>query len=113
FLGLPARARRNRALEVLAEVGLADAALRFPHQMSGGQQQRVAVARAIARRPALVLADEPTGNLDREAGERVFGCLLGLCRASAITCVLVTHDGGLAARAGSVVRMLDGRVVAA
>jgi ABC-type lipoprotein export system ATPase subunit len=112
FLGLSARDRRSRAMESLEQVGLPEVAAKLPQQMSGGQQQRVAIARAIARRPALLLADEPTGNLDRESGERVFQCLVDLQRTLAVTCIMVTHDAHLAASAGSVVRMLDGAIVA-
>jgi putative ABC transport system ATP-binding protein len=111
FLGLSARQRRERARDYLARVGLGDISDKFPAQLSGGQQQRVAVARALAREPAILLADEPTGNLDVESGERVFGCLLDLVRERKVTCVMVTHDSGLAARADHVVRMRDGEVV--
>ena len=110
FSGLSAREVRARALGSLAEVGLPDVGAKLPHQLSGGQQQRVAIARAIARRPALLLADEPTGNLDREAGEEVFRCLLELQRSLSVTCIVVTHDDELAARAGRIVRIVDGAV---
>ena len=112
FSSLGGSERRARAKECLAAVGLPDLGTKLPHQLSGGQQQRVAIARAIARRPALLLADEPTGNLDREAGARVFDCLLELQRSTGVTCVMVTHDADLAARTDNVVRMLDGRVAA-
>ena len=111
FSGLSAREVRARALSTLEQVGLPDVGKKLPHQLSGGQQQRVAIARAIARRPALILADEPTGNLDREAGDEVFRCLVELQRSFEITCIIVTHDDELAARAGRIVRMVDGTVV--
>jgi putative ABC transport system ATP-binding protein len=112
FLPLRAAARRARALDWLARVGLAELASRFPAQLSGGQQQRVAVARVLAREPKLVLADEPTGNLDEESGERIFACLKELQRESGVTCIMVTHDTALAARTDAVMRMRDGRVAA-
>jgi len=111
FSGLSPRDRRARAVESLERVGLAEMAGNLPRQLSGGQQQRVSIARAVARRPALLLADEPTGNLDRESGARVFSCLLDLQRDLGVTCVMVTHDPDLAARADRTIRMHDGRVV--
>jgi putative ABC transport system ATP-binding protein len=111
FLPLGAARRRDRAIDYLARVGMADHASRFPAQLSGGQQQRVAVARALAREPKLLLADEPTGNLDEESGERIFSCIRALQRESAVTCIMVTHDTELATRVDGVVRLRDGRVV--
>jgi putative ABC transport system ATP-binding protein len=100
-----------RATGLLAEVGLADRAHHYPVQLSGGEQQRVAVARAMARRPALLLADEPTGNLDSGTGKQIIELLVGLRDTLASTLVLVTHDAALAARADRVVTLRDGRVV--
>jgi putative ABC transport system ATP-binding protein len=113
FLGLRSAARRTRAMDYLARVGMADLAHRFPAQLSGGQQQRVAVARVLAREPKLLLADEPTGNLDEESGDRIFSCMESLQRETNVTCIMVTHDPDLAARAGGVIRLRDGRVVSA
>ena len=111
FLGLKASVRRTRALDYLKRVDMADLAMRFPAQLSGGQQQRVAVARVLAREPQLLLADEPTGNLDEESGERIFQCMLDLQRESHVTCIMVTHDADLASRVDNVVRLRDGRVL--
>jgi ABC-type lipoprotein export system ATPase subunit len=111
FLGLKSSQRRARAMDYLARVEMADLAHRFPAQLSGGQQQRVAVARVLAREPKLLLADEPTGNLDEDSGERIFACMRDLQRASGVTCIMVTHDIELASRVDEVVRLRDGRVV--
>jgi putative ABC transport system ATP-binding protein len=99
-----------RARALLAEVGLADRAHHYPVQLSGGEQQRVAVARAVARRPPLLLADEPTGNLDSATGKHIIDLLLGLNRDRGSTLVLVTHDPALATLADRVVTLRDGRV---
>jgi putative ABC transport system ATP-binding protein len=104
--------RKNRgaaALSALASVGMVDKAKRLPAQLSGGEQQRIAIARAIVGRPALLVADEPTGNLDQSNGHTVFGILTGLA-ASGTTIVFITHDLHLAAEADRVVTMIDGRV---
>ncbi|HXG44454.1 MAG TPA: ABC transporter ATP-binding protein [Gemmatimonadales bacterium] len=101
-----------RARELLARVGLAGREHHYPAQLSGGEQQRVAVARAFSNRPKLLFADEPTGNLDRQTGATVIELLLELNREFGTTTVLVTHDIELARRAGRVIRLLDGRVVA-
>jgi putative ABC transport system ATP-binding protein len=95
---------------LLAEVGLAHRADHFPAQLSGGEQQRVAIARALSPRPQIILADEPTGNLDGKTGEQVVELLFGLQRRRQATLVLVTHERGLAERCGRVVRMANGEV---
>ena len=100
----------GRAAKLLGEVGLADRAHHYPVQLSGGEQQRVAVARAIARRPPLLLADEPTGNLDSATGRQIIDLLVDLRDTLASTLVLVTHDPALAARADRIVTLRDGRV---
>ncbi len=82
----------------------------FPAQLSGGEQQRVAIARALSRRPKLILADEPTGNLDRKTGGQVIDLLFGLQRRREATLILVTHDERLAAACERTIRMADGRV---
>ena len=100
-----------RAAALLAVVGLAERAHLYPVQLSGGEQQRVAVARAMARRPALLLADEPTGNLDSATGKQIIELLVGMNRRLGATLVLVTHDTALAAHADRVVTLRDGRIV--
>jgi len=100
----------ERADEVLREVGLADRGHHYPSQLSGGEQQRVAVARAFASRPTLLLADEPTGNLDSETGERVLQLLLEMRERHGTTLVLVTHDQAVASRADRQLRMFGGKL---
>ncbi len=95
----------------LAEVGLAERADHYPLQLSGGEQQRVAIARAVALTPPLLLADEPTGNLDSATGAQIIDLLLALNRERRSTLLLVTHDASLAARAGRAIALRDGRVV--
>jgi putative ABC transport system ATP-binding protein len=99
-----------RASVLLSEVGLEDRADHYPSQLSGGEQQRIAVARALANDPPLLLADEPTGNLDSATGHAIIELLLGINRARGTTLVLVTHDPELAARAEVVIALKDGRV---
>jgi putative ABC transport system ATP-binding protein len=105
-----ARDAAKRARSALEAVGLARRLVHYPSQLSGGEQQRVAIARAFAPRPALVLADEPTGNLDGETGAHVADLLFDFARDARATLVLVTHDAELAGRCGRVVRMADGRL---
>jgi len=98
------------ARELLQEVGLSHRMEHFPAQLSGGEQQRVAIARALSRRPKLILADEPTGNLDRLTGGQVIDLLFGLQRRRGATLILVTHDERLAEACERTIRMSDGRV---
>jgi putative ABC transport system ATP-binding protein len=107
--GLAEPSRQARTL--LAEVGLADRGHHYPVQLSGGEQQRVAVARAMARRPPLLLADEPTGNLDSATGKQIIDLLVGVNRRLGRTLVLVTHDPALAAHADRVITLRDGRIM--
>ncbi|MEN3609969.1 ABC transporter ATP-binding protein [Plantactinospora sp. ZYX-F-223] len=110
LIGVPARQARRRALELLDELGIADRRNVYPAALSGGERQRVAVARALMNRPALLLADEPTGALDSSAGEQVVDLLLDLNQIGQ-TLLLVTHDERLATRCASrLVELADGRV---
>jgi putative ABC transport system ATP-binding protein len=103
--------RKRLALGALDRVGLSSRVHHYPSQLSGGQQQRVAIARAIVGRPRLLLADEPTGNLDSQMGDEIMGIIEGLNRDDRSTVVMVTHDGRLAERAHRTVRLFDGRQV--
>jgi len=107
------REARARAAVLLDDVGLAPRAHHYPSQLSGGEQQRIAVARALANDPPLLLADEPTGNLDTATGHAIIELLLGINRTRNTTLVLVTHDPELAARAHVAIALRDGRVVEA
>ncbi len=102
----------RRARELLARVGLVGREHHYPAQLSGGEQQRVAIARAFANRPAILFADEPTGNLDPETGARIIELLVELNRESGTTIVLATHDADLAARATRTVRLVSGAIAA-
>lgn len=109
YRGIDPGERKRRVQEALDRVEISNRARHFPAQLSGGQQQRVAVARAVAGSPTLLLADEPTGNLDSANGEAVMAMLVELHRAGSTIC-MVTHDSGCAARASRVIRMRDGAI---
>ena len=108
---MSSRARRTQALEALDHVGLSSRAHHFPTELSGGQQQRVAIARAIVGRPRILLADEPTGNLDSQMGDEIMAILERLNSQHGATIVMVTHDARMAERTHRIVRMFDGRQV--
>jgi putative ABC transport system ATP-binding protein len=107
-----ARERRHRAIDALEKVGLSSRVDHFPGQLSGGQQQRVAIARALVGAPRLILADEPTGNLDSAMGHEILSLLEQVNREARTTVVMVTHDPGMAERAHRTLRLYDGRQVA-
>jgi putative ABC transport system ATP-binding protein len=104
------RERRARAQDLLASVGLAPRAAHKPNELSGGEKQRVAIARALANRPSLLLADEPTGNLDSKTGAAIMELLSQLLQAGGLTLILVTHDLELAGRADRIIHLRDGLV---
>jgi len=108
--GLGIRERRRRALQLLELVGLSDKARRRPPALSGGERQRVAVARSLSNDPPILLADEPTGNLDSKAGRNVMEALEAIHHQHGLTIIMVTHDPGIAASADRVIKMLDGRI---
>jgi putative ABC transport system ATP-binding protein len=110
-LGLARGELRSRALDLLTEVGLADRESHLPMQLSGGEQQRVAIARALVTEPRVILADEPTGNLDSRSGADVFERLAGLAESRGTTVVVATHNVELASRAPRRVSLRDGRIV--
>jgi putative ABC transport system ATP-binding protein len=110
YAGVPRRERRERAQEALKAVGLGDRMHHRPNEMSGGQRQRVAVARALVNRPSILMADEPTGNLDSKTGDEIMN-LMDQLHSQGRTIILVTHEEDLALRAARVVRLRDGRVL--
>jgi len=110
FNGRTGKKRRQRVLELLEMVGLVDWQHHRPSELSGGQQQRVAIARALANDPSLILADEPTGNLDSKTGEEIMGLFVELQKQGR-TILMVTHDNNIAAYSQRTIRLLDGRVI--
>ncbi|HEX6954074.1 MAG TPA: ABC transporter ATP-binding protein [Agromyces sp.] len=109
-LGVPADERRRRATAALESVGLGDRLRHVPTELSGGQQQRVAIARALVKEPAVLLADEPTGNLDEQTRDEIMDLLEGLHRDRGLTLVIVTHDSAVAKRAERRLHLKDGTV---
>jgi putative ABC transport system ATP-binding protein len=111
FGGMPARQRREKAVQLLHDVGLeSDQQERRPYRLSGGQQQRVSIARALANKPAIILADEPTGNLDSATGKKIFDLLHGLSRSEKTTIIAVTHDLDIAGKTDRTFHLKDGKI---
>lgn len=111
FGGMPARQRREKAVQLLHDVGLEDdQQQRRPYRLSGGQQQRVSIARALANKPAIILADEPTGNLDSATGKKIFDLLHGLSRSEKTTIIAVTHDLDIAGKTDRTFHLKDGKI---
>lgn len=109
--GIAADERRNRVMDLLSEVGLEGMEHRKPHQLSGGQQQRIAIARAIAANPAVILADEPTANVDSDTADKLLDIMEELNRNRGVTFIFSTHDPKVMDRARRIIRLVDGRVV--
>jgi len=109
--GVPKGERTKRARELLRKVGLSDKESSLPSQLSGGQRQRVSIARALAMDPAIILADEPTGNLDSKTGKEVIDMLVRLADSKERTVVIITHDAHIAEHAERIVEIKDGRVI--
>jgi ABC transporter, ATP-binding protein len=111
FRGVDKEERQRTARTYMERIGILDQALHMPGQMSGGQQQRVGIARALASKPELIFADEPTGNLDSRTTEEVLSLLRDIVREQHVTLVMVTHDNSIAARADQQIRIVDGKIV--
>jgi putative ABC transport system ATP-binding protein len=109
FMGIKTKVRRKRTLELLQKVGLEKRAYHKPNELSGGEMQRVAIARALANNPSLILADEPTGNLDTKSGDEILAIFEDLWRQGH-TIVVITHNPGISERAQKVIRLIDGRI---
>ena len=110
YSGVPARLRKERAIPLLQQVGLSDRMYHRPTELSGGQQQRVSIARALVNHPPLLLADEPTGNLDSRSGAEILNILTGL-NEQGVTIMIVTHDKDVAARCKRIINLKDGQII--
>ena len=111
YAGVPAKGRKEIALEVLSKVGLGERANHYPRQLSGGQQQRVAIARALVNNPSIMLADEPTGNLDSKSSMEIMDIFKKLNEEHGLTTIIVTHEPDIAAFGKRQIRFLDGKIV--
>jgi len=112
YAGSSEKKAQKNALKALELVGLSDRIYHYPNQLSGGELQRVAIARALVNNPALILADEPTGNLDSKAGETIMNIFIELNKSRQVTIIIVTHDIDLAQKTNRVIQLLDGRIIA-
>jgi putative ABC transport system ATP-binding protein len=111
YAGINTRQRRQRALETLWAVGLSERIHHRPNELSGGQQQRVAIARALVNDPAILMADEPTGNLDSKSGKEIMELILRMNSERGTTIIIITHDPTVASRTQRVIRLMDGQLV--
>jgi len=111
YAGINTRQRRQRALETLWAVGLSERVHHRPNELSGGQQQRVAIARALVNDPAILMADEPTGNLDSKSGKEIMELILRMNSERGTTIIIITHDPTVASRTQRVIRLMDGKLV--
>ncbi|MBD3231249.1 ATP-binding cassette domain-containing protein [Candidatus Dependentiae bacterium] len=111
YAGQPESIARKKAMEILKMVDLYDRTQHYPYQLSGGQQQRVAIARALINNPSLILADEPTGNLDSETGNAILDLFTKLNNKKAVTVILVTHESEIAQRTKRIIELLDGKII--
>lgn len=111
YAGIPKTEQKKRALEILKQMGLEKHVNSLPNQMSGGQQQRIAIARALVNQPSLILADEPTGNLDTKTGDDIMALFTELNKNHGITIIVVTHEPDIAHYAQRLIRVMDGRIV--
>jgi len=111
YAGIPAKGRKEIALEVLSKVGLGERANHYPRQLSGGQQQRVAIARALVNNPSIMLADEPTGNLDSKSSMEIMDIFKKLNEEHGLTTIIVTHEPDIAAFGKRQIRFLDGKII--
>ncbi|MCD4753655.1 MAG: ABC transporter ATP-binding protein [Anaerolineaceae bacterium] len=110
YAGVPAKQRKQRAIKALESVGLGDRMHHHPNELSGGEQQRVALARAVVNEPAILMADEPTGNLDSKSGREVMNLLLRMNKEQGATVIVVTHDASIAAQCERTIHLFDGLI---
>lgn len=110
YAGVPEKEARQKAIKLLEVVGLADRANHYPYQLSGGQQQRVAVARSLINNPSIILADEPTGNLDTKTGDTILSLFTELNKTNNVTIIIVTHEPEIAKKTNRIIQLIDGKI---